>query len=368
MKGLKPIAVGVCLSLALIIGLMPIMSGCAPSGGGAGEGEGVLPEAEYTWRMGNAWTQVERNKSMQLFADLIYEYTNGRVEVEFYPGGTLGTHDEMFHAVMDGSVEMGNLCPYVHLLPGGMMNWMPWTIGTYDEAAFAVQRPDGVIYNVMTDAYHEVGVELLWFTPMGPYGIGCKERPIKAPEDFKDLKFRVSGSLGFVCCVENMSEGTGMTLETIPWADLYNALERGVVDACWSLWGSLIEERHYEVLKYYTDLGFGFDMNNVCMNQELWEGLPADIQDAIVEAGKVAEERDFEAHRRADKAYQQQLKDLGLEIYYPTEEERMVFKDKAYMEECWSEHCVPWLDEHYGNGEAKAEEILAALDHIIKTY
>jgi len=347
--------------LALIIAVVPFASACAP--GPSGE-EGAAPvEAEYQWRMGNAWTQLERNTSMQLFADLIHEYSDGRIEVEFFPDGLLGTHDELFHAVMDGSVEMGNLCPYVHLLPGGMLNWMPWTTGNYDEAAIAYSAPDGILYKVMTEAYEEVGTKYLWACPMGPYGLGSTVSPIKSPDDFENLKFRVSGSLGFVKCMENMSDGTGMTLETIPWADLYNALERGVVDACWSLWGSLIEERHYEVLDYYTALGFSWDCNNININKELWDGLPADLQDAISHAATLAEERDFEAHRRADIQNKKKLVELGLEIYYPTPEERAVFKQKANMLPVWEELCTPWLDEHYP-GQNMTQAILDELNRI----
>jgi len=179
---------------------------------------------------------------------------------------------------------------------------------------------------------------------------------------------RVSGSLGFVRAVQNMSEGTGLSLETIPWADVYGALERGVVDAAWSLWGSLIEERHYEVLKYYTALDFAFDMNNICMNQALWQGLPADIQEGILKAAKYAEERDFEAHRRSDKVYQMQLKDLGVELYFPTDAEKDAFREKARMNLIWEELCLPWLETYYGDGRTKMNEILAELDRIMDNY
>ncbi len=288
--------------------------------------------------------------------------------VDFYPDGLLGTHDEIFQAVQAGDIEIANCCPYVHLVPGGMLNWMPWTISNYDELAAATAKPDGIIYRVMKDVYEEVDLELLWFVPMGAYGIGSNVRPLKTPDDFRDQVMRVSGSLGFVRAVQNMSEGTGLSLETIPWADVYGALERGVVDAAWSLWGSLIEERHYEVLKYYTALDFAFDMNNICMNQALWQGLPADIQEGILKAAKYAEERDFEAHRRSDKVYQMQLKDLGVELYFPTDAEKDAFREKARMNLIWEELCLPWLETYYGDGRTKMNEILAELDRIMDNY
>ncbi len=360
--------VGLAGSLCLAVLLSSALVGCAPANDANGAPPAAPTEPDYYWRMANSWVQEERNVSMQLFADLVNQYTDGRVHIDFYPDGLLGTHDEMFHAVQAGDIEIANVCPYVHLIPGGMLNWMPWTISTYDQLAVAVDRNDGILFDVMTDVYDEVGLQLLWFTPMGPYGVGSNVRPITHPDDFEGQVMRVSGSLGFVRCVQNMSEGTGLALETIPWADVYGALERGVVDSAWSLWGSLIEERHYEVLTYYTDLGFGFDQNNVAINQQLWQGLPLDIQDAIMKAGVFAEERDFEIHRRIDKEYQLVLRDFGLEIHYPTPEEKAVFRERARMGEVWEELCLPWFEDRYPDGRAKMNEVLAELDHILENY
>jgi C4-dicarboxylate-binding protein DctP len=215
----------------------------------------------------------------------------------------------------------------------------------------------------MDKAWDEVGMKLLWSPPMGPYGLGNKVREMKLPADLEGNKMRVSSSLGFVKTLQNMGEGTGMTLQTIPWADLYNALERNVVDGCWSLWGSLVEERHYEVLKYYTALGFGWDCCNIAINRELWDGLSDKHKEAIWKAARHAEERDYEAHRRADKAYQKQLMESGLKIYFPSPQERKQWREKARMDSIWKELCDPWLEKHYP-GQNMGAKIREELDRI----
>ncbi len=282
--------------------------------------------------------------------------------MEFYPDGLLGSHSEIFHAVQEGSVEMGVFAPYVDIVPGGMLNWMPWTVGSYDEAAIAY-APDGILYQIMLVAWDDVGGRLIWNPPMGLYGWGNSARPVRVPDDLTDLKMRVSASLGAVKCWENMGKGTGMTLETIPWADLYNALERGVVDGCWSLWGSLVEERHFEGLKYYIALNWCWDTCNVVMNNQIWNELPADVQDIVMKAGMMAEERDYEAHRRSDLNYKKFVTEAGLQIYYPTPEEREIWRKKSNMPAIWEELCDPWLEEHYP-GQNMSQKILTELDRI----
>ena len=317
----------------------------------------------YKWRLGSAWTQPVRNESIQLFCDLVNVYSKGKMQLRFQPRGLLGGHDEIFHGVQEGSVEMGVFAPYVNLVPGGMLNWMPWTVGSYDEAAVAYAAPDGILYRMMDKAWEEVGCKLIVSLPMGPYGIGNNVRPVRTPEDFKDLKMRVSGSLGFVMTLQNMGEGSGMTLQTIPWSDLYNALERNVVDGCWDLWSPLVEERHYEVLKYYTALGWAWDCGNIVVNLELWNKLPEDLREAIFKASRHAEERDYEVHRRMDRVYQRQLQKSGLVIYYPTQAERDRFRDKANMPDIWQELCAPWLKKHFPKQDM-TKQILDELERI----
>lgn len=313
-------------------------------------------KVDYRWRAASPWTQKTRNDSITLFTELVNKYSNGRIQTRFQHSGLLGTHDEIFHAVREGSIEIGVFAPYVNLVPGGMLNWMPWTVGTYEEATIAY-GPGGVLFKVMDDAYGEVGHKLLWSSHYGPYGIGDKVRLIKTPDDFKNLKLRVSGSLGFVRTLENMGKGTGMTLHTIPWADLYNALQTGVVDGCWSLWPSLVEERHYEVLKYYTDLAWGWDASNITMNRKLWDKLPQDLKDALMRAGKEAEARDMKEVQAGIDGFKNKIVAAGLQIHYPTPAEREMFRQKANMPAVWKELATPWLDKTYP-GQNMTQKIL----------
>ncbi len=319
---------------------------------------------EYQWKFAQTTVRATQGESMKLFCDLVKAYTNGRMEIKFFENGILGSHNEIFHAVQEGSIEIGNFAPYVNLVPGGMFNWMPWTLSSWDEAIIAFSQPDGILYKVMEEAYNEVGMHTLYTNSQGPYGLGNNERPIKTPEDLKNLKMRVSSSLGCVMALVNMGKGTGMTVETVAWGELYNALSRGVVDGCWDMWPSLIEERHYEVLKYYTSLDWMWDGNQIAVNKEKWDALPQDMKDAITRAAKTAEIHQYELARRAVRQMQEQLaNEDNFEIYYPSAAERAAFRDKAEMLSIWEELCKPWLDKHYP-GQNMTQKILDELDAI----
>jgi len=304
---------------------------------------------------------------MQLFCDLVKLYSDGKMEIEYYPNGALGSHDEIFHSIQEGSTEVGIFAPYVNLVPGGVFNWMPWTVTNYNQCAVAFNYPDGILFKVMSKAWEEVGFHLLFIEADNAYGLGNNKRPLKTPDDLKNLKMRVSSSLGFVRALQNMGAGTGMTVSTVPWADLYNALDRGVVDGCWSVWSSMVEERHFEVLKYYTALDWVFSVNDIVVNKEKWDKLPSDIQEAMIKAGKVAERYDSEIHRRATADFKKTIVDGGVEVYYPTPEERELFREKSNMPAIWEELCKPWLEKHYP-GENMTQKVIDELERISNAY
>ncbi len=352
------------LIVALALMAVATVPACTPSGTDGGDGGGGVAKAEYNWRMGYPDVMTTRNESLEAFTHLVYGYSGGRIKVDYMGYGVLGSNSEIFNAVQAGNLEMSCHAPYVDLVPGGMMNWMPWTVSNYRQAAVAYEPEKGIIFKVMDDAWAEVGFKQLFNTPQGAYGIANNIRPLKTPADFDGWKFRVSGSLGFVRTMENMSKGYAFQMETLPWADLYTALETGVVDGYWTIWNSLAQERHFEVVKYYTVLNFGWDTNNAVMNLNLWNSLPADLQEAIKKASKQADSEAYESQQRATLESIDFVIANGLEVYWPTEEERAVFREAANMPVIWEELCDPWLDAKYP-GQNMSKQIQDELDRII---
>lgn len=325
-------------------------------------------KVEYKWKIANYLIREQMDQNLQLFCDLVNTYSDGRMEIELFTYGILGDHDEMFHGIQDGSIEMAMVAPYVHLVPGGMLFWMPWSVENYKQLAIAFENPNGILYKVGLKALEEVGLQFIYDIYDGPYGLANNVRPIITPDDLRNLKLRVSGSVGFVRALENMGKGTGLTLHTIPFSEVYNSLERGVIDGCWFVWPSLIDEKEHEVVKYATALDWSWGVNAVSVNKEKWDSLPDELQDAIIRAGNVARIESYENGVRLDQKFiNTVLNETDVEVYFPTQEERTAFREKANMPEIWNELCKPWLDKAFP-GENMTEQIINELDRITKEY
>ncbi len=322
--------------------------------------------AKYNWKFANPYTLPHVDVLLQEFCAKAAEYSNGQIAIRFYPNGQLGTHDETFHGIQEGSIQLAQVTPYVHIVPGGI-TWLPWTISGWKEFNLAFELdngPKGPLAKLMEVAYDEVGLKPLFYRSNGGLGIANRVHEVKTPDDL-GMKFRVSGSLGYVRALENMCKGTGATFETMPASEVYNALSKGVVDAIWESWLQLITERRGEVLTYFTVLDWGWDYNAIAINKELWDSLPEDVQQALTRAAEEIQPKLSALEQKTEEDLIVKVSEMfpHLKITRVTEEERDVFRQKADMPAVWQELCSPWLDKAFP-GQNMAAKMLNDLAEI----
>lgn len=108
--------------------------------------------------------------------------------------------------------------------------------------------------------------------------------PIRTLEDFQGLRYRTAGWWA------DILRDTGVSVVSLPAAELYPSLERGVVDAAEfsTPWADQTLSFH-EVTRYYTGPGMHQPaiVNELMINRSAWEALPEDLR-AIVEAAAEA--------------------------------------------------------------------------------
>lgn len=244
---------------------------------------------------------------------------------------------------------MAVLCPYANLFPGASVNNMPYTVLDHEMFRSMYKTKEGIMWKLNEKVAREMDMQLLWFVSEGPFGIGNNVRPIKKPEDFKGLKLRTAASPALVKSLQNIAEGYGLNFETIPWDDIYNALSKKVIDGTGTLWGNIIDERHVEVLKYITDLGYTFDNNFIVINGAIWDKFPDDVKEAFWKASE--ECFDFLSHKvEADEeVYKQKLQTdyKNVEVHWLSPEEREIFIQRAKAPEIWDEFSKTWIENNF---------------------
>ena len=128
------------------------------------------------------------------------------------------------------------------------------------------------------------GIKVLGYIDSGARSF-FTQKPVRTVADIKGQKIRVMGSPVAVATIGAMG-GTGVP---VAWGELYNALQTGVVDGAENNHPSVLSMKFYEVSKYYTLDEHARIPDILIMSKKTFDGLPADQQKAIEQAGREAE-------------------------------------------------------------------------------
>ena len=227
-------------------------------------------------------------KGGEIWANLVRERTNGKINIKMYPGVSLVAGDQTreFTAIRQGVID---------LAIGSTINWSP-QIKELNLFSLPFLMPDYAAIDALTQG--EVGkdifrilekngvVPLAW-GENGYREVTNSKRPIRSPADMKGLKFRVVGSPIF----NETFTAMGANPTQMSWADAQPALASGAVDGQENpLTIFSAAKLHTVGQKNVTMWGYVADPLIFVANKEVWESwTPAErkiVKDAAVEAGQ----------------------------------------------------------------------------------
>lgn len=124
------------------------------------------------------------------------------------------------------------------------------------------------------------------------------------PEDVKGLKFRIQAS----DVLEAQFRALGANPQKMAFAEVYQALQTGVVDGQENTWSNIYSQKFHEVQKTIAETNHGIIDYMVVANAKWWEGLPPDIKKGLGEA--MAEATSF-ANKMAEDLNQADRKKIA---------------------------------------------------------
>jgi TRAP-type C4-dicarboxylate transport system substrate-binding protein len=186
------------------------------------------------------------------------------------------------------------------------------------------------------------------------------KKPVKTLEDFKGLKFRVLGGPP-----TEMAKALGAVPTLIPMPDVYQSLDKGVVDGAAAPWEAVQGFRLYEVARNYTIAPFYVAYFSVCANKQKWQSLPQDVRNAIMTVSGLTGAK-FWGKNFFDTAEQgviERAKAGNYELVrYTVPPDELARWTKLAGEPIWNE----WVKKMEGKGHANAREILNTAIDLLK--
>lgn len=217
--------------------------------------------------------------SVERLKNVINERTEGRLQIETFPAGSLFKANDTFSAVSRGSIQMGTISPgYVQnqMTLAGIASGLPFAFREVWEAAYFHQQMGFEDMLRKEAAKHGVyySTDKVYPTEM------VLKKPVNSWEDFKGLKIRSSGIL------QRFLTEAGAAGTALPGPEVYSALASGVVDG--AHWGAAQGAKStglYEVAKYHIKPALNIAGTDAfIVNQKALDKLPQDIRTILIQA------------------------------------------------------------------------------------
>ncbi|SNT02202.1 TRAP transporter substrate-binding protein [Tropicimonas sediminicola] len=280
---------------------------------------GALPTlaADYTLRLSHG--DNENNPTHMgavKFKELVEEYTDGRIEVQIFPSNQLGSEQEVAQALRMGSIEgeilyTGNLVP---LAPSVGVMMLPYAFTSTEEAHAAMDALKGPLNERLPK---EAGVRVLGYFEKGFRVLTNSEREVKTLDDLQGLKIRVSKNNIAIKTFQSWG------LDPIPmaWAEVFPALQQGVIDGQENPYTTAISSKFFEVQKYITEIHYLIWSGPIIVSERFYQGLPEDLQEALNRAGEEAALHERQVSAEETAAAKEELVELGMVLSGAPEDE-----------------------------------------------
>jgi len=251
----------------------------------------------------------------EYFKKRVEELTKGKVEVQIFPNRTLGNERDMIEGLLLGTVHI--------TVPSNavMAGFVPET-KVLDLPFLFRDRPhmysviDGPVGADLGERMRAKGFRLLSYYEAGVRHIMTNRKSLTKLDDLKGLKIRTMENPVHLDAFRAM----GASPLPMAYGEVYTALQQGVIDGAEAANTNYEAQKFYEVAPNWAMVAWTTLVSDMIMSEKFFQGLPADIQKAVVQAAQESARVEREAYARSEDVALAQLKAKGVKITTPDPE------------------------------------------------
>ncbi len=257
-----------------------------------------------------------------MFQKLVHERLPGQVEVQVFANSSLYGDGKEMEALLMNQVQM--LAPAPSKLEQYTKQLQLFDLMfLFDDMAAAQRFQQSEKGRAMLKSMEDKGITGLayWLNGMRQF---TANKPLREPADARGQKFRVQPS--------DLQAAQYTALRAVPrkmaFAEIYQGLQTGVVNAQDNPWSNIYSQKYYEVQKYMTESNHGIGNYLLITNTKFWNGLPAPVRgelEAVIE--EVTAEVNRQAEALNEEARQGIVASGKSEILVLTDEERAKWRE-----------------------------------------
>lgn len=257
----------------------------------------VLPES-HSW-----------HKAATGFAEDVNTRTEGRVQIDVYPSGQLGSEKEVIEGLQFGSVQAGLIGSgsFQSIEPRVGIIEMPYAWSSREQAFAAL---DGELGDALANMLEDKGLKVIGWWENGFRNITNNTRPIETPADLEGLKIRVTPDKVRLATFESL----GAEPAPLSFGELYSALQQGLFDAQENPLAIIHSASFFEVQKYVSLSEHIWGAATLTLSNQVWNKLSEEDQAIVAEAAAEWGGKQRAMVAEANDALIEQLKAEGMEF------------------------------------------------------
>lgn len=314
------------LCLSLLTALLLTITGCSESQESStseANPDATPPEYPVTWRF--ALEEIEgsvQHAYAEALKEQIESVSDGKLELEVFPYGSLGTSTQLTELVRNGSVNLA------FASPGHLANNIP-EVGVFNLHYLFPDNEEAVrdlltspeLVDQFQSPYEKRSLKLLAFVPEG-WMAWTANKPLKSPSDFQGLRIRTMTS----DLAAETFRAYGAEPTQTPYAQVYSDLQLNKTDGQTNPIFAIEEMNFYEVQSTLTLGRPAQFISSVVTNPEWFDALPEDQKAWLESALAEVADTSWQAQKELNQVrLEQMLEATQIKVVKLTEEERAVF-------------------------------------------
>ena len=260
---------------------------------------------------------------MEKFKEIVESKSGGKLKVNLFPGGTLGSDQANVSAMQGGTLEMVSM-------NSGILASQVKEFAIFD---FPFMFPNEAVADVVVDGafgqkmhakLQDKGLVGLGYYELGFRQITNSKRAVIKVEDLDGLKLRVIPNPINVDWVKAL----GANPTPLPFPEVYSALEQKAIDGQENPITVINANKFYEVQKHVVISNHQYNPQSVLISKKFWDGLSAEQKKILSEAAAVSAKHQREQARSVVASALDNMKKNGMQVSQFSDAELAKLRDK----------------------------------------
>lgn len=250
----------------------------------------------------------------------------GAIDIDYVPDGVLGGEADMMQQIMDGTIQCVSVgtSTFSTFTPLTEVFQLPCLLTDYslEYQALGSAEAQAIFDKVGAD----LGLKIVGYAENGIRHFANNVKPITTIDDIKGIKLRIAPSNLLTTYMTSI----GANPQVVPYAEVYSALQNKVVDGEEINITSIYALKHFEVLKYISEIGLYPFPTLMVFNLDFWNSMTPDQQTIILDGMALGGKNCFDVHLPAyEKDAIKACTDAGIEINVIEGDAKQAFIDAA---------------------------------------